>query len=86
MSLVGDIADMRTLILAATPSLKHVVKEALDDLNEIITLSQQLGIKHIKIAPLLATNWDFHRDGVLFESHHIRGKTREVIAAGGRCV
>lgn len=77
---------MRTLFLASIPRLKHVVHEAFDELSEIVTISQQLGVRNLKIAPLLATNWDFHRDGALFESHHVRGKTRDVIAAGGRRV
>ncbi|SCV70247.1 BQ2448_1641 [Microbotryum intermedium] len=79
----GTLAEIRSLVVAS-PRLKHVVQEGFDELQEILNFSQQLGIKNIKISPLLATNWDFHRDGVLFETHHIRGKTREVVAAGGR--
>lgn len=69
-------------MLAAVPRLKHLVQEGFDELEAIVNL--KLCVKTIKIAPLLATNWDFHRDGVLFETHHVLGKTREVIAAGGR--
>lgn len=63
--------------------MKHVLQEAFDELQEIVVLCQQLGVKTIKVSPLLATNWDFHRNGVLFESHQIKGKVRDVIAAGG---
>lgn len=77
---------MRSLFLSAIPRMKHLVHEAFDELQDIVSISQQLGVKHIKVSPLLATNWDFHRDGAIFESHHLRGKTRDVIAAGGRCV
>ncbi|SGY15170.1 BQ5605_C013g07278 [Microbotryum silenes-dioicae] len=79
----GTLAEIRSLVVDS-PRLKHVVQEGFDELQEILNFSQQLGIKNIKISPLLATNWDFHRDGVLFETHHIRGKMREVVAAGGR--
>lgn len=75
---------MRSHFLASIPRLKHLAQEAFDELQEIISISHQLGVKNIKVAPLLATNWDFHRDGALFETHHLRGKTRDVIAAGGR--
>jgi translation initiation factor 2-alpha kinase 4 len=75
---------MRALVLAAVPRLKHVVQEGFDELQEIVSLCHQLGVKNLKISPLLATNWDFHRDGMLFESHHLRGKARDIIAAGGR--
>lgn len=51
-----------------------------------MALAGHLGVKSIKVAPLLATNWDFHRDGALFETHHVKGKLRDVIAAGGRSV
>ncbi|ORY86753.1 kinase-like domain-containing protein [Leucosporidium creatinivorum] len=80
----GDVASMRSLFLSSIPPMKHLVQEAFDELQEIVAISQQLGVKNIKVAPLLATNWDFHRDGAIFESHHLRGKTRDVIAAGGR--
>lgn len=43
-----------------------------------------MGMSNIKIAPLLATNYDLHRDGTIFESHIVRGKSRDIIAAGGR--
>lgn len=75
---------MRSLFLSSLPRMKHLVHEAFDELQDIVSISQQLGVKNIKVAPLLATNWDFHRDGAIFESHHLRGKTRDVIAAGGR--
>lgn len=72
--------EIRQKILAFAPHLN----EALNELGNIVNLSHQLGVKTIKIQPLLATNWDFHRDGVLFETHHVKGKTREAIATGGR--
>lgn len=34
--------------------LKHLAKEGLDELQEIINLCHSLGIKKIKFAPLLA--------------------------------
>lgn len=82
----GTIDEARSRIFAAVPRLKHLVQEGFDEIQDIVTLALQLGVKNIKVAPLLATNWDFHRDGALFESHHVRGKVRDVIAAGGRCV
>lgn len=65
-------------------TLKHGLEDAFRELEEIISLSRQLGVRNIKVSPLLATNWDFHRNGVLFESHHVKSKSREIIAAGGR--
>lgn len=84
MDLVGDIADIRSRVTAAVTPLKHVVQEGLDDLQEIVALCLQLGVKTIKIAPLLATNYDFHKDGLLFETAIVRGRSKEIIAAGGR--
>ncbi|GAA5826004.1 hypothetical protein JCM11251_000087 [Rhodosporidiobolus azoricus] len=84
VDVAGDINKMRSLVLATVPRLKHVVQEGFDELRDIITLCRQLGIKNLKVAPLLATNYDLHRDGSIFESHIQRGKTRDVIAAGGR--
>lgn len=75
---------MRSLFLSSIPRMKHLVHEAFDELQDIVNISQQLGVKNVRVGPLLATNWDFHRDGAIFESHHLRGKTRDVIAAGGR--
>lgn len=76
--------EARSRVIQAIPRLKHIIQEGFDELLEIVTLSTQLGVKTIKICPLLATNWDFHRDGVLFETHHVKGKMREAIATGGR--
>ncbi|GAA5975630.1 hypothetical protein JCM11641_003551 [Rhodosporidiobolus odoratus] len=80
----GDLAKMRSLVLSITLRLKHLVQEGFDELRDIIALCRQLGVKNIKVAPLLATNYDLHRDGAIFESHVQRGKIRDVIAAGGR--
>ncbi|GAA5903465.1 serine/threonine-protein kinase GCN2 [Sporobolomyces salmoneus] len=80
----GDLAKVRSLVLSSTSRLKHVAKEGFEELSDIITLCHQLGIKNIKVSPLLASNYDFHKDGSIFESHVLRGKTRDVIAAGGR--
>ncbi|GAA5975545.1 hypothetical protein JCM5350_002643 [Sporobolomyces pararoseus] len=80
----GDLAKVRSLVLSSASRLKHVAKEGFDELSDIITLCHQLGIKNIKVSPLLASNYDFHKDGSIFESHILRGKTRDVIAAGGR--
>ncbi|KAK4700699.1 eukaryotic translation initiation factor 2-alpha kinase 4, partial [Phenoliferia sp. Uapishka_3] len=80
----GSIEEVKSRILAAAPRLKHLAQEAFDELQEIVSLARHLGVKEIKFAPLLATNWDFHRDGALFEAHHVKGKFRDVIAAGGR--
>jgi translation initiation factor 2-alpha kinase 4 len=60
------------------------VREGFDELQAIVTLCLQLGIKSVKIAPLLATNYDFHKDGLLFESAIVKGRNKDVIAAGGR--
>ncbi|GAA6018919.1 hypothetical protein JCM10207_009197 [Rhodosporidiobolus poonsookiae] len=84
VDVAGDLNKLRSLILSTAPRLKHLVQEAFDELKDIITLCHQLGVKNIKVAPLLATNYDLHRDGAIFESHIQRGKTRDVIAAGGR--
>lgn len=83
-SFAGDLAKVRSLVLSSASRLKHVAKEGFDELSDIITLCHQLGIKNIKVSPLLASNYDFHKDGSIFESHILRGKTRDVIAAGGR--
>ncbi|GAA5921698.1 hypothetical protein JCM1841_007094 [Sporobolomyces salmonicolor] len=84
VDLDGDLIKMRSLVLSSAPRLKHVVQEGFDELGDIIALCRRLGVKNIKVAPLLATNYDLHRDGAIFESHILRGKTRDVIAAGGR--
>ncbi|GAA6036515.1 hypothetical protein JCM8097_003543 [Rhodosporidiobolus ruineniae] len=84
VDVAGDLNKMRSLVLANVPRLKHVAQEGFDELKEIVTLCRQLGVKNIRIAPLLATNYDLHRDGAIFESFILRGKTRDVIAAGGR--
>ncbi|GAA5903646.1 hypothetical protein JCM6882_003009 [Rhodosporidiobolus microsporus] len=84
VDVAGDVGKMRSLVLSTVPRLKHVVQEGFDELKDIIALCRQLGIKNLKVAPLLATNYDLHRDGSMFESHVQRGKTRNVIAAGGR--
>ncbi|KAL8287446.1 hypothetical protein RQP46_003304 [Phenoliferia psychrophenolica] len=80
----GTIEETRSRIMAAVPRLRHLVQEGFDELQDIVTLALQLGVKNIKFSPLLATNWDFHRAGALFEAHHVKGKVRDVIAAGGR--
>ncbi|KAK4057521.1 eukaryotic translation initiation factor 2-alpha kinase [Microbotryomycetes sp. JL221] len=80
----GDVVSMRKRVLTSVPRLKHIVQEAFDELQDVIGVCRRLGIKNIKVAPLLATNWDFHRDGILFESHQVHGRTREIVAAGGR--
>ncbi|KAM0786774.1 hypothetical protein ACM66B_002209 [Microbotryomycetes sp. NB124-2] len=80
----GDVSTMRKTVMASVPRLKHIIQEAFDELQDIVAVCHRLGIKNVKVAPLLATNWDFHRDGVLFESHQVHGRTRDVIAAGGR--
>ena len=82
----GDLGKMRSLVLATVPRLKHVVQEGFDELRDILSLCQQMGVKNVKVAPLLATNHDLHRNGTIFESHMVRGKTRDIVAAGGRCV
>ncbi|GAA5860143.1 hypothetical protein JCM8547_009200 [Rhodosporidiobolus lusitaniae] len=84
VDVAGDLGKMRSLVLAAIPRLKHLAKEGFDELEDIVNLCKSLGVKSIKIAPLLATSYDLHRDGTIFESHIQRGKTRDVIAAGGR--
>lgn len=84
-AVIGDLAKIRTLVLSSVSRLKHVAEEGFDELSEIVTLCHQLGVKNIKVSPLLASNYDFHKDGAIFESHILRnGKTRDVIAAGGR--
>ncbi|GAA5934949.1 serine/threonine-protein kinase GCN2 [Sporobolomyces koalae] len=80
----GDLAKIKSLVLSSVTRLKHVAQEGLEELSDIVTLCHQLGIKNIKISPLLASNYDLHKDGSIFESHIVRGKTRDVIAAGGR--
>ncbi|BGP13397.1 hypothetical protein JCM10213_008556 [Rhodosporidiobolus nylandii] len=84
VDVAGDLNKMRALVLSTAPRLKHLALEGFEELKDIVALCQQLGIKNVKIAPLLATNYDLHRDGSMFESHVQRGKTRDVIAAGGR--
>ncbi|GAA5836580.1 hypothetical protein JCM9279_000433 [Rhodotorula babjevae] len=81
---VGDLGKMRSLVLATVPRLKHVVQEGFDELRDILSLCQQMGVKNVKVAPLLATNHDLHRNGTIFESHMVRGKTRDIVATGGR--
>ncbi|GJN93481.1 hypothetical protein Rhopal_006538-T1 [Rhodotorula paludigena] len=80
----GDLNKMRALVLATVPRLKHVVQEGFDELKDIVSLCHQMGMRNLRVSPLLATNYDLHRDGTIFESHVVRGKTRDVIAAGGR--
>ncbi|BGP42492.1 eukaryotic translation initiation factor 2-alpha kinase [Rhodotorula kratochvilovae] len=80
----GDLGKMRSLVLSAVPRLKHVVQEGFDELRDIISLCEHMGVKNVKVAPLLATNHDLHHDGAIFESHVVHGKTRDVVAAGGR--
>ncbi|KAI5477498.1 hypothetical protein MNV49_006345 [Pseudohyphozyma bogoriensis] len=82
----GTVDEIRALLLPmVTTGVKHVVEEALDDLQDIISLCHQLGVKNVKVAPLLAKNWDFHRSGVLFETVQVAGKSRmSELAAGGR--
>ncbi|KAM0750676.1 Serine/threonine-protein kinase [Meredithblackwellia eburnea MCA 4105] len=84
MDFNGPIDEVKKRVLSTIPRLKHLVQEGFDELKDIVTISLNLGVKNIKICPLLATNWDFHRDGALFETHHVKGKIRDVIAAGGR--
>lgn len=81
---LGTIASMRGRVLTSSSKLKHSIQEGFDELQDVLDVCQRLGLKNVKVAPLLATNWDFHRDGTLFETHHVRGKIRDVIAAGGR--
>ncbi|GAA5881509.1 hypothetical protein JCM16303_005683 [Sporobolomyces ruberrimus] len=80
----GDLAKVRSLVFSSATRLKHLAKEGFEELSDIIALCDQLGIKNIKVSPLLASNYDLHKDGSIFESHILRGKTRDVIAAGGR--
>ncbi|KAK4052686.1 eukaryotic translation initiation factor 2-alpha kinase [Microbotryomycetes sp. JL201] len=80
----GDVMAMRKAVMTSIHRSKHIIQEAFDELQELVAVCHRLGVKNIKVAPLLATNWDFHRDGILFESHQVHGKTRDVIAAGGR--
>ncbi|GAA6010979.1 hypothetical protein JCM11491_005895 [Sporobolomyces phaffii] len=80
----GDLSKVRSVVLSSASRLKHVAKEGFEELSDIITLCHQLGIKNIKVSPLLASNYDLHKDGSIFESHILRGKNRDVIAAGGR--
>ncbi|BGP00473.1 eukaryotic translation initiation factor 2-alpha kinase [Rhodotorula toruloides] len=84
VDVAGDVGKMRSLVISAARRLKHVAQEGFDELKDIVALCRQIGIKNIKVAPLLAANYDLHRDGTIFESHVLRGKTRDVIAAGGR--
>lgn len=63
---------------------KQAAKEGLQEIGSIIDLCRQMGMSNIKVAPLLATNYDLHRNGTIFESHIVRGKSRDIIAAGGR--
>ncbi|GAA6058806.1 hypothetical protein JCM10212_001922 [Sporobolomyces blumeae] len=80
----GDLSKMRSLVLGASSRLKHLAQEGFNELADIVALCHQLGITNIKISPLLASNYDLHKDGTIFESYILKGKTRDVIAAGGR--
>lgn len=75
---------MRSRVLGLSSPLKHLAIEAYEELERVVDLCASMGVRNIRIAPLLATNWDFHENGIIFETHHVKGKVRDVIAAGGR--
>lgn len=82
----GDPGKIRTAFMSGPFRSKQAAKEGLQEIGSIIDLCRQMGMSNIKVAPLLATNYDLHRNGTIFESHIVRGKSRDIIAAGGRYV
>lgn len=82
----GDVSKIRSLVLAGPFRLKQAAKEALQEIDAIVTLCGQMGMRNLRVSPLLATNYDLHNNGTIFESHIVRGKSRDIIAAGGRSV
>lgn len=72
--------------MAVAGPLKNSVKEGLEELIQVMNLCHSLGVKKLKWSPLMAMNYDWHKGGTFFESGLLKGKTREVIAAGGRYV
>ena len=85
-SSTGDPGKIRTAFMSGPFRSKQAAKEGLQEIGSIIDLCRQMGMSNIKVAPLLATNYDLHRNGTIFESHIVRGKSRDIIAAGGRYV
>ncbi|GAA5862450.1 hypothetical protein JCM3774_002522 [Rhodotorula dairenensis] len=84
MDILGDLSKVRTAFMSGPFHSKQAAKEGLQEIGDIINLCRQMGMSNIKVAPLLATNYDLHRNGTIFESHIVRGKSRDIIAAGGR--
>lgn len=82
----GDPGKIRAAFMSGPFRSKQAAKEGLQEIGSIIDLCRQMGMSNIKVAPLLATNYDLHRNGTIFESHIVRGKSRDIIAAGGRYV
>ena len=85
VNVAGSLAEMHKLVKACVrQGLRKQIDEGFAELGEILKASYQVGVRNLKVSPLLALDWDFHKTGSLFATHHVRGKTREIVAAGGR--
>lgn len=67
------------------PDHKRAVSDVFGELERVVHLCASLGLPNVLVEPLLATNWDYHRNGVIFETRIVQqNNSHATIAAGGR--
>lgn len=73
VNVAGSLVEMHKLVKATVrQGLRKQVDEGFAELTEILKSSHQVGVRNVKVSPLLALDWDFHKTGSVSRASSMR--------------